>query len=418
MSRFDLQDSIAKLPGFAWAKYPHEHHIPGYNYLGPGTSLVNRIPGYEVIIETEKLKPGLMSTQFIDSMFTPRDGDGPINKTDKVAMRHDLRYSEAIDLSEKHEADRMMLRELESYEPASFGERISRWIAYKIIKLKEKLGMSLNDDMSAQIAKELHLPVRKHYPRRRIITNYLNEIWSVDLMEMPSVNGYKFVLIAIDNWSKYLFCIPMKSKSAEATADAFTTLFEEADVTPVKMHSDEGKEFKNSTITRLFEKHNIELYSTQNETKSAIAERAIRSLKDIIERKITESEYQNMPKPWLHFIQEAVDLYNNRIHRTIRMTPLEAQKQENQSTLTKIYHELNQKRIRNPDPLEVGTYVRLYKWKNKFTKSSKQRWTTEIFRIKEVLQTNPLTYKIEDEDGEVIEGSFYRQELSPSMFRF
>ena len=239
MVRFDLQDSMAKLPGFAWAKYPHEYHLIGYSYLGPGSSLVNRVPGYRSIIDSEKLEPGLMSTEFIDNTFTPRYGDGPINATDRVAMRHDLRYSEAIDLSEKHEADRMMLSELESIEPATFGERVSRWVAYKIIKLKEKLGVGI----AAIVAKELHTPVRKTYPRRRIITNYLNEIWSIDLMEMPNVSDYKFVLIAIDNWSKYLYCIPMKSKSAEATADAMTTLFNKGGTMPVKMHSDKGKEF-------------------------------------------------------------------------------------------------------------------------------------------------------------------------------
>ena len=111
-------------------------------------------------------------------------------------------------------------------------------------------------------------------------------------------------------------------------------------------------------------------------------------------------------------------MYNNRNHTTVRMTPIEAQKEENQPTLAKIYHELNQKRIRDTDPLEVGTYVRLFKWRNKFTKSSKKRWTTEIFRIKEVLQTNPLNYKIVDSNSEEIIGSFYRQELLPSAFSF
>ena len=36
-----------------------------------------------------------MSSEYIDGTFIPRPDDGPINNTDKVAMRHDLRYSEA-----------------------------------------------------------------------------------------------------------------------------------------------------------------------------------------------------------------------------------------------------------------------------------------------------------------------------------
>ena len=93
MPHFDLQNSLSTWPGFPWAKYPYEKHAPGYSYLGPGTQLQIRIPDYK-----DKLQLGdnkLMSSEYIDGTFIPRPDDGPINNTDKVAMRHDLRYSEA-----------------------------------------------------------------------------------------------------------------------------------------------------------------------------------------------------------------------------------------------------------------------------------------------------------------------------------
>ncbi|ESP02085.1 hypothetical protein LOTGIDRAFT_157235 [Lottia gigantea] len=39
----DIQKSLGSLPGFPWAKYPGEKHLPGHNYTGPGTSIINLI---------------------------------------------------------------------------------------------------------------------------------------------------------------------------------------------------------------------------------------------------------------------------------------------------------------------------------------------------------------------------------------
>ena len=62
--------------------------------------------------------------------------------------------------------------------------------------------------------------------------------------------------------------------------------------------------------------------------------------------------------------------------------------------------------------------MRIYKYKNLFEKGYIRRWTKEIFKIVEVLPTNPITYIIMDKDGEVIKGGFYEQELLKSEFSF
>ncbi len=189
--------------------------------------------------DTNELNDG----KYIDENFIPRSGDEPINETDRVAMRHDIRYAAAApvpvrdELPGKHAADRLMLQELEAINPASFGERVARWISYRVIHLKEKLGMgvaglassprshTMTPQEAKEIAKELHAPLLKHFPRRKIITNHLDEIWSVDLMIPPfTEDGFKFVLVVIDNWSKYLWCISLKSKTGINVTDAFEAL--------------------------------------------------------------------------------------------------------------------------------------------------------------------------------------------------
>ena len=62
--------------------------------------------------------------------------------------------------------------------------------------------------------------------------------------------------------------------------------------------------------------------------------------------------------------------------------------------------------------LKEGTHVRIARKKeNIFEKSSLSRWTNEIFLIKKVFITDPVTYELEDLHSEKIEGIFYREEI-------
>ena len=45
-------------------------------------------------------------------------------------------------------------------------------------------------------------------------------------------------------------------------------------------------------------------------------------------------------------------------------------------------------------------------------------WNRELFKVNEVLKTQPPTYKIEDMNGEIIEGKYYEQELLKSESDF
>ena len=60
---------------------------------------------------------------------------------------------------------------------------------------------------------------------------------------------------------------------------------------------------------------------------------------------------------------------------------------------------------------KVGDRVRILKYKNKFEKGYTAKWTSEIFIISKVHNTVPLTYQIEDNEGEPILGKFYTEEL-------
>ena len=62
--------------------------------------------------------------------------------------------------------------------------------------------------------------------------------------------------------------------------------------------------------------------------------------------------------------------------------------------------------------LRVGDFVRITKYRGAFKRGYTPNWTHELFIIKSKdIQTQAPTYKIKDQSGEEIEGSFYEEEL-------
>ena len=112
--------------------------------------------------------------------------------------------------------------------------------------------------------------------------------------------------------------------------------------------------------------------------------------------------------------------YNNTRHPSIKMTPMNTSKKENELRVwRKLYP--NHLEIYYIKPkFSVGDKVRISKKKKTFEKGYTTRWTKEIFTIIEVKGTSPVMYKIADLNGEEIKGTFYDPELqktSQELFR-
>jgi ABC-type transport system substrate-binding protein len=121
---------------------------------------------------------------------------------------------------------------------------------------------------------------------------------------------------------------------------------------------------------------------------------------------------------WFSILQELVNQYNNKVHRMIKTTPKYAS--DNPDKIKKLTNENNyenDRRIKKKkNGFSIGNRVRIYKYQYTFTKGFVSKWTDEIFKISEILDTAPVTYRIKDLDGEEIEGRFYENELQKSEF--
>ena len=141
------------------------------------------------------------------------------------------------------------------------------------------------------------------------------------------------------------------------------------------------------------------MYLTNNEGKSVVAERFIRTLKSKIYKYMTSTS-KNV---YINKLNDTVDKYNNTYPTTIKIKPIYVK----DNTYINTDKEINDK-----DPkFKVGDHVRISKYKNIFAKSYTPNWSEEVPVIKKVKNTVPWTYAINDLNGKKITGIFYEKEL-------
>ena len=105
-----------------------------------------------------------------------------------------------------------------------------------------------------------------------------------------------------------------------------------------------------------------------------------------------------------------MDQYNITIHSSIKITPKEASRKENENKVWRnLYPEFCGKTL--IPKFSIDNNFRITKKKRTFDKGYTQRWTEEVFKISKIQLTIPVTHKITGYNGEEIQGSFYEQEL-------
>lgn len=262
-----------------------------------------------------------------------------------------------------------------------------------------------------KLVNELHRPIRKNFKRRKTIIKGIDDLWQSDLgqMDMYASNNknFKFILIVIDCFSKYLWAKPLKNKSGEEVTKAFNLILKER--CPQNLQTDQGKEFFNSKFNELMQKYSINHYNTFSCKKAAIAERVIRTVKERLFKYFSLNGSYN----WVDILPQIVSNYNNTKHRTINMKPIDVCKENEKKVLKFAFTHL--KLATKPKKFSIGDIVRISKAKHVFDKGYTPNWTTELFKIVKVKITNPTTYILEDLNGRPISGAFYEDELQKTM---
>ena len=91
----------------------------------------------------------------------------------------------------------------------------------------------------------------------------------------------KYLLCAIDLFSKYAWVVPIKDKKGVSIVNAFQKIISKGRK-PSKLWVDQPSEFYNNSFKDFLKINNIKMYSSNNERKSVLAERFIRTVKCLI----------------------------------------------------------------------------------------------------------------------------------------
>lgn len=264
------------------------------------------------------------------------------------------------------------------------------------------------------LVKELHRSARKNFKRRKYVMLGIDDTFQADLVEMIPYarenNGFKYILVVIDTFSKFAWLIALKNKSGKEVTDAMRSLFiKYPNRVPKNLQTDAGKEFYNQTFQSLMKSYHINHYSTFSVKKASIVERFNRTF---LNRMWYEFSMLGSHK-WLKLLQPIVDAYNSTVHRTIKMKPVDVKKTDEIRLLNTVYRQNQTIDIFNikKQKFKLNDYVRISKYKNLFEKGYTPNWTAEVFKIVRTLPTTPVTYTLKDLDDEIISGCFYDYEL-------
>ena len=327
------------------------------------------------------------------------------NELDGACFQHDMTYEDFKDLKRRTQSDKISKEKgfKIASNPKYDGYQIGlASIVYKFFDKKSKVaGFKYEIKKNQELANELHKPIIRKLKKRKVYSSFKDNIWGVDLADMQLISKYskgiRYLLCAIDLFSKYAFAVPLKYKKGTTFANAFQSILNNSKRKPDKIWVDQGSEFYNNVFKKWLKDKNIEMYSTHNEGKSVVAERFIRNLK--IYKHMTGIS-KNVYFDVLDYI---VDKYNNTYHKTIKMTPIDVK--------SDFFAEYNEQSNEKDHKFKVGNHVRISKYKNIFAKGYAPNWSEEIFIVKKLKNTVPWTYVISYLNKEEIVGVFSEKEL-------
>jgi hypothetical protein len=267
--------------------------------------------------------------------------------------------------------------------------------------------------LSGEEAYVLHRQKRKRFLRSKIFAAGPNSLWESDLTFVDKMkrynDGVKYLLVVVDVFSKVAAVEPLKNKSAKSTAMAFEKIIRRLmKKVPEKLRTDRGTEYNNSTFRRLMTKYGIHHYMTFDaDIKAGVAERFNRTLKGRLYRYMTAYK----TKRYLAHLQDIVDGYNSSFHRSIGMAPNKVTRRNARLVWEKLYGEGRHRTMSVRPKLKVGQRVLIPTASDVFARGYTENWKREPFTVTHVTLHHPYRYKLSDQKGEILKGSFYESEL-------
>ena len=287
--------------------------------------------------------------------------------------------------------------------------------------------------------KELRKPAKRKGATRMIISGFKRNIYFIDLMDFSSKQdkwiqevlrkrtsgfyknrGYKYVLVCIDGYSRYLMTRRLKSKSATEVTHAMKDIIQTYGA-PKHICADRGTEFTNSIFrTNILDKYGITMYHMNSSNKAVLAERAIRDIKEDIMVAFNQSK-----GVWFDLIDGAVRRHNARRNRATGYPPNDIW---NNNILYMEQTEPTDMSNKDTTPqFKVGDYVRVTRRGTRVPggaprilekRSLTIKWSNDLYEVVEIDDhIMPIMYEVVPTTDSNRKQKYYHWELLASKCR-
>ncbi|XP_041356614.1 uncharacterized protein LOC121373884 [Gigantopelta aegis] len=255
--------------------------------------------------------------------------------------------------------------------------------------------------------------VRRKFPRNTYVVEGLDSHWQSDLMNMVSLakynDGVRYLMVIIDLFSRYLWVLPLKSKTGNDVVETLTEFWKLESRKPKLFQSDSGSEYKNHKVKALLKSHGITQLFALNETKASYAERVIKTIKMRLYRYMLK----NFTYKYMDVLEKVVYSYNHTKHRMLGQTPASVnQTNEGEVRLSQYLIKPKKAIHKKKFTFNIGDKVRVSHLRDTFDREYQEKWSGEIFTIeKRYWSQGKDLYKLKDWGGDAIDGTFYAAEL-------
>ena len=292
-------------------------------------------------------------------------------------------------------------------QPSSFQsiDKLYKIVKIEIPKIKRKF---IVDWLRKQRTYTTHFPAKLNFKRNPIVSKSIDHNWHADLVEIshPSDNdNFRYILMVIDNLSKFGWAKPIKNKKAETVKKLFLEILRESKRKPTILTTDPGKEFTNRALNKYLKWRRIKHFIARDHSKAAVVERWNRTIKEKINKYLTYKKSNR----FIDILENIINAYNNTIHSRTKYKPLDV----NATNERIVYRNLYKIRtVLEEQKYRIGDKVRLFLIRGKFDKGYLPNFTKEIFFVHKILFTSPYyKYKVRDKKGIILRGSYYAKEL-------
>ena len=155
------------------------------------------------------------------------------NELDKACFQHNMAYGKTKDLVKRTQSDKVLKDKAFKIASDPKYDGYQRGLASMVYKFfdKKSSGSGIANEPNYQLANELHKPIIRKFKKRKVYSSFRDNIWGVDLADMQSLSKYnkgiKYLLCAIDIFSKYAWVVPLNDKTGVSFVNAFQKIISE-----------------------------------------------------------------------------------------------------------------------------------------------------------------------------------------------